>query len=219
MNSNGHRRTRCRHRQQGRAARDRRRGRAREADRQGASSSRRWKTRSSAPPAPATAPRTTSAPSSTRSPATFACGASSRWSRRSRIISSRSTSKGAQKLQTGRRGRRLHRRSAAADRVRPHRRPGRQAGDLPEGPRRRARAPVRGIQGPRRRDHHRRRQARRVRPRRRRPRPRRGRHPPRPADPARDGPRRRPHPLADHDGRAAKPAARRSSSAARTPTS
>ena len=42
----------------------------------------------------------------------------------------------------GRRGRRLHRRSAAADRVRPHRRPGRQAGHLPEGPRRRARAPV-----------------------------------------------------------------------------
>jgi hypothetical protein len=56
----------------------------------------------------------------------------------------------------------------------------------------------RGVQGPRGRDHHRRRQARRVRPRRRRPRPRRGRHPPRPADPARDGPRRRPRPLADH---------------------
>ena len=50
--------------------------------------------------------------------------------------------KGAQKLAGGRRGRRLHRRSAAADRVRPDRRPGRQAGHLPEGPRRRARAPV-----------------------------------------------------------------------------
>ena len=69
------------------------------------------------------------------------------------------------------------------------------------------------------RGHHRRRQARRVRPRRRRPRPRRGRHPPRPADPARNGPRRRPHPLADHARRAAKPAARRSSCPAPTPTS
>ena len=93
--------------------------------------------------------------------------------------------------------RRLHRRSAAADRVRPHRRPGRQAGHLPEGPRCRARASVRGVQGPHRRDHHRRRQAGRVRPRRRRPRPRRGRHPPRPADPARGAPRRRPHPQPD----------------------
>ena len=51
-------------------------------------------------------------------------------------------SKGAQKLQKGAERRRLHRRSAAADRVRPHRRPGRQAGHLPEGPRCRARAPV-----------------------------------------------------------------------------
>ena len=50
--------------------------------------------------------------------------------------------KGAQKLQKGAERRRLHRRSAAADRVRPDRRPGRQAGDLPEGPRCRARAPV-----------------------------------------------------------------------------
>ena len=50
--------------------------------------------------------------------------------------------KGAQKLQKGAARRRLHRRSAAADRVRPHRRPGRQAGHLPEGPRCRARAPV-----------------------------------------------------------------------------
>ena len=50
--------------------------------------------------------------------------------------------KGAQKLQKGASRRRLHRRPAAADRVRPHRRPGRQAGHLPEGPRRRARAPV-----------------------------------------------------------------------------
>ena len=84
---------RRRFRQQGRADRDRRRRRAREADRPRRSSSRRWRTRSSAPPAPATAPRTTSAPSSTRPPATCACGASSRWSRRSRIISSRSASR------------------------------------------------------------------------------------------------------------------------------
>ena len=39
---------------------------------------------------PATAPRTTSAPSSTRKPATSACGACSKWSKSPRIISSRS---------------------------------------------------------------------------------------------------------------------------------
>ena len=42
----------------------------------------------------------------------------------------------------GRQDRRLHRRSAAQHRIRPHRRAGRQAGDLPEGPRCRARAPA-----------------------------------------------------------------------------
>jgi N utilization substance protein A len=66
--------------------------------------------------------------------------------------------------------------------------------------------------------HHRRRQAGRVRPRRRRPRPRRRRDPPRPADPARNAPRRRPHPLLILRV-AAKPAARRSSCPAPTPTS
>ena len=77
----------------------------------------------------------------------------------------------------------------------------------------------RGVQGPRQRDHHRRRQARRVRPRRRRPRPRRGRHPPRPADPARNGPRRRPHPLADHVGPPRSPRPADLPVAAPTPTS
>ena len=77
----------------------------------------------------------------------------------------------------------------------------------------------RRVQGPRERSHHRRRQARRVRPRRGRSRPRRGRHPPRPANPARNGPRRRPHPLAHPARRAAKPAARRSSSPAPIPSS
>ena len=48
----------------------------------------------------------------------------------------------AQKLQPGAVLGDYHRRSAAADRVRPDRRPGRQAGHLPEGPRRRARAPI-----------------------------------------------------------------------------
>ena len=42
----------------------------------------------------------------------------------------------------GRGCRGLHRRPAAADRVRAHRRAGRQTGDLPEGPRCRARASV-----------------------------------------------------------------------------
>ena len=47
--------------------------------------------RSSAPPGPATVPRTTSALSSTRTRVTCVCGASSRWSSRSMIITSRST--------------------------------------------------------------------------------------------------------------------------------
>ena len=71
-------------------------------------------------------------------------------------------------------GRRLHRRRAAADRFRPHRRADRQAGDRAEGARSRAQAPVRRVQGPHRRDHQRPRQARRVRQRHRRSRPRRG---------------------------------------------
>ena len=50
--------------------------------------------------------------------------------------------KGAQKLEKGAVDRRFHRRPAAADRVRPDRRPGCQAGDFPEGPRCRARAPI-----------------------------------------------------------------------------
>ena len=144
LEHHGHRRPRSRRirRQQGRAARDRRRRRARETDRHAASSSRRWRTRSSAPPAPATAPRTTSAPSSTPRPATCACGASLEVVEEPEDHFKQVDLKGAQKLQEGRRDRRLHRRPAAADRVRPDRRPGRQAGHLPEGPRCRARAPV-----------------------------------------------------------------------------
>ncbi len=47
------------------------------------------------------------------------------------------------RAQSGRAGRRPHPRAAAADRPRADRRPERQAGDRPEGPRGRARAPVR----------------------------------------------------------------------------
>ena len=91
-------------------------------------------------------------------------------------------------------GRRLHRRAAAADGFRPHRRPVGQAGHRPEGARGRARPPVRGVQGPHRRDRQRPGQARRIRQRHRRSRPRRGHRAPRRADPARDLPLRRPHP-------------------------
>ena len=76
--------------------------------------------------------------------------------------------------------------AAAADRFRPHRRAVGQAGDRAEGARGRARPPVRGIQGPHRRDRQRHRQARRIRQRRRRSRPRRGDRAPRRDDPARD---------------------------------
>ncbi len=96
---------------------------------------------------------------------------------------------------TRRAGRRRDRRDAAALRLRPHRRPVRQAGDRPESARRRARAPVRRVQGPHRRDRERRREARRVRQCHRRPRQVRGGGAPRRADPARDVPPRRPHPL------------------------
>ena len=58
-----------------------------------------------------------------------------------KITSSRSTRRAPRSSR--RRGcRGLHRRPAAADRVRAHRRAGRQTGDLPEGPRCRARASV-----------------------------------------------------------------------------
>ncbi len=92
----------------------------------------------------------------------------------------------ARTAQSRRPGGRLHRRAAAADGFRPHRRPVGQAGHRAEGARGRARPPVRGIQGPHRRDRQRHGQARRIRQRHRRSRPRRGDHPPRRADPARD---------------------------------
>ena len=98
----------------------------------------------------------------------------------------------ARVAQSRRAGRRLHLRAAAAARFRPHRRPVGQAGHHAEGARGRARPPVRGIQGPHRRDRQRHGQARRIRQRHRRSRPRRGDHPPRRADPARDLPLRRP---------------------------
>ena len=114
-------------------------------------------------------------------------------------------SQGRAEARRQRQARRFHRRSAARGRSRPDRRPVGQAGDLPEGPRRRARAPVRGIQGPRRRDHHRGDQVGRIRPCHRQSRPRRGRHPPRPADPARSRPRRRAGARLHHEGRAQEP--------------
>ena len=49
---------------------------------------------------------------------------------------------GRREAAEGRGDRRLYRRPAAPDRIRADRGAGRQAGDLPEGPRRRARAPV-----------------------------------------------------------------------------
>ena len=96
--------------------------------------------------------------------------------------------------QPGGPGRRRHRRDAAALRVRPHRRAVGEAGHRAEGARRRARPPVRRVQGPHRRDRQRHRQAGRVRQRHRRSRPRRGHRAPRRDDPARDLPARRPHP-------------------------
>ena len=83
-------------------------------------------------------------------------------------------------------------RPAAADRLRPHRRPDRQAGHRPAGARSRTQAPVRGIQGPRRRSRPRRRQARRVRPCHGRSGPGRGDPPPRPVDPSGEFPPGRP---------------------------
>ena len=83
-------------------------------------------------------------------------------------------------------GRRLPDRRAAADRFRPRRRPDRQAGDHPAHARERAQAPVRGIQGPRRRDRVGRGQARRLRQHHRRPAARRRRDPPRRDDPPRE---------------------------------
>ena len=102
--------------------------------------------------------------------------------------------------QAGRPARRLPDRPAAAGGLRPHRRAVGEAGDHAEGPRGRAAAPVRGVQGPRRRDHQRHRQAHRVRQRHRRRRPRRGDPAPRPADPARGLPQRRPGARADPRG-------------------
>ena len=116
---------------------------------------------------------------------------------------------------SGRAGRRHHRRSAAAARIRPHRRAIRQAGDRAEGARGRARPAIRGIQGPHRRYRERHRQARRIRQRDRRPRPRRGDRAPRRDAAARSVPQRRPHPRL-HLRRAARDrAARRSSCRAR----
>ncbi len=92
--------------------------------------------------------------------------------------------------------RRLDRRIAAALRLRPHPRPGLQAGAGAEDPRGRARQAVRIVQGPHRRHHQRPGQARRIRQRRRRShrRRRRGGGAARRIDPARDVPPRRPHP-------------------------
>ena len=98
----------------------------------------------------------------------------------------------AKQVQAGDRGRRASRRSAAADRFRPHRRADRQAGDRAARARIRAQAAVRRVQGPRRRDHQRRGQAHRVRQPDGRARPRRGAAAPRRADPARELPQRRP---------------------------
>ena len=69
--------------------------------------------------------------------------------------------------------RRLDRRIAAAVRLRPHPRPGLQAGAGAEDPRGRARQAIRSVQGPHRRDHQRPGQAGRIRQCRRRPRRRR----------------------------------------------
>ncbi len=94
----------------------------------------------------------------------------------------------ARRAQSGGPDRRPHPGAAAADRPRPDRRPERQAGDRPEGPRGRARAPVHRVQGPDRRDRGRRGQAHRVRQRPGRPRPRRGDLAPRRDAAARDLP-------------------------------
>ena len=82
-------------------------------------------------------------------------------------------------------GRRLPDRRAAADRLRPRRRPDRQAGHHPAHARERAQAAVRGVQGSRRRDRVGRRQAGRLRQHHRRPAARRRRDPPRRDHPAR----------------------------------
>ena len=100
----------------------------------------------------------------------------------------------AQGRNAGNQDRRLHRRAAAAHRFRPHRGADGQAGHRPEGARRRARPPVRRVQGSHRRDRQRPGQARRIRQRHRRSRPRRRRHPPRRDDPARERALRRPRP-------------------------
>ena len=120
-----------------------------------------------------------------------------------------------EEAQSGRAGRRHHRRAAAAARIRPHRRAVGQAGDRAEGARGRARPPVSGIQGPHRRHRQRHRQARRIRQRRRRSRPRRGDRAPRRDAAARDVPQRRPHPRLSSTTCAASRAARRFSSRAR----
>ncbi len=70
-----------------------------------------------------------------------ACGASSRSSRTVEDYFKQAPSSTRRSCRRRRR-RRLHRRSAAELRIRPHRRAGGQAGDLPEGPRCRARPPV-----------------------------------------------------------------------------
>ena len=105
--------------------------------------------------------------------------------------------------------------TAAAARIRPHRRAVGQAGDRAEGARGRARPPVRRIQGPHRRHRQRHRQARRIRQRGRRSRPRRGDRAPRRDAAARDLPQRRPHPRLSSTTCAASRAARRFSCRAR----
>ena len=99
-----------------------------------------------------------------------------------------------QEAQSRRPGRRLHRRAAAAARIRPHRRAVGQAGDRAEGARGRARPAVSGIQGPHRRHRQRHRQAGRIRQRGGRSRPRRSDRAPRRDAAARSLPQRRPHP-------------------------
>ena len=79
-------------------------------------------------------------------------------------------------------------------RLRPHRRPDRQAGHHPAHPRRRARERLQRVQGPQGRDHHRHRPPLRARQHHRRPGPRRGGAAGPRAGAARDLPRRRPHP-------------------------
>ena len=104
--------------------------------------------------------------------------------------------------------RRLHRGTAGKHRVRPHRRPGCQAGHPAEDPRRRARADHQRLPRPQGTPGHRHGEAHRPRQRHHRIRPRRRLPAPRPDDPAREPARRRPRPRlpAAHRPRRPRPA-------------